>query len=168
MGANSSKGSGGGAGAAVGAVANRQITRKAGPQKEDLFTCVTYSILAGASSSFPSLSGEAICSARACLAQQAGMSVPERLVWRGAESTLSDTAFPYWPKKERKLKHRHPVLVAELRALHADVICLQASSSAPLPAILPYQKPCLNLRMQCMPVFQAEVQCQQHLGFCEV
>ena len=50
MGANSSKGSGGGQGAAVGAVANRQITRKAGPQKEDLFTCVTYSILAGASS----------------------------------------------------------------------------------------------------------------------
>jgi mRNA deadenylase 3'-5' endonuclease subunit Ccr4 len=56
-------------------------------------------------------------------------------MWHGVESTLSDTAFPYWPKKERKLKHRHPVLIAELRALHADVICLQANPPSALPAI---------------------------------
>ena len=53
------------------------------------------------------------------------------LAVRCTESTLSDTAFPYWPKKDRKLKRRHPMLIAELRALHADVICLQASPLRP-------------------------------------
>ena len=47
------------------------------------------------------------------------------------ESTLSDDAYPYWPKKERKLKKRHPVLMAELRDLHADVMCLQARLVSP-------------------------------------
>ena len=42
-----------------------------------------------------------------------------------ADSTLADAAYPYWAKKDRKLKKRHPVLMAELRDLHADVICLQ-------------------------------------------
>ncbi len=51
MGATGSKDSAG-AGAAVGAVANRSIVRKQGANKEDLFTVATYSVLAGA---FPSL-----------------------------------------------------------------------------------------------------------------
>lgn len=49
-----------------------------------------------------------------------------------AESTLSDKAYPYWPKKERKLKKRHPMLMAELRDLHADVMCLQVRLFSPL------------------------------------
>lgn len=83
MGANSSKS--GSTSKGAGTIAERNINRKA--NKEDLFTLVSYSIL--------------------------------------AESTISDSAFPYWQKKERKAKRRHPQLLAELQSLAASVLCLQ-------------------------------------------
>ncbi len=42
-----------------------------------------------------------------------------------AESSISDSAFPYWQKKDRKAKRRHPQLLAELQTLAASVVCLQ-------------------------------------------
>lgn len=42
-----------------------------------------------------------------------------------AESTLSDSAYPYWQKKDRKAKRWQPQLLAELQTLSASVLCLQ-------------------------------------------
>jgi mRNA deadenylase 3'-5' endonuclease subunit Ccr4 len=42
-----------------------------------------------------------------------------------AESTLSDSAYPYWQKKDRKPKRWQQQLLLELRTLAASVLCLQ-------------------------------------------
>jgi CCR4-NOT transcription complex subunit 6 len=42
-----------------------------------------------------------------------------------AESTLADSAYPYWQKKDRKPKRWQQQLLLELRTLAASVLCLQ-------------------------------------------
>lgn len=42
-----------------------------------------------------------------------------------AESTLSDSAYPYWQKKDRKPKRWQQQLQVELQTLAASVLCLQ-------------------------------------------
>ena len=41
------------------------------------------------------------------------------------ESTLADSAYPYWQKKDRKPKRWQQQLLLELRTLAASVLCLQ-------------------------------------------
>ena len=44
---------------------------------------------------------------------------------RFAESTLSDSAYPYWQKKDRKPKRWQQQLQVELQTLAASMLCLQ-------------------------------------------
>lgn len=109
-------------------IATREITRKA--NKEDLFTVVTYSILAGEPLITPlAIRAEHTCLRLHCVALAVS---DDDLCGVGpctlgcADSAISDEKFAYWTKKDRKSKKRYSQLLAEVQVNSSDPFTSQS------------------------------------------